>query len=359
MKIKYKPLVVILSMCLFMATSGYAQDCVQNLETAQQRFDEGRIQDIEGLLKTCVLQNVYTKGEKSQALRLLTLAYIYLEEPVEADYNMLRLLKTNHEFEINPAIDPTQFINLYKKYRTKPLFKVGARYIANLTSPYVTELNSSLDASGPGADKGTYVVSFAPVGLGINFEYALSDKFYLYPEIQYIAKIIHKDITQKMLTSDDTYFSIENEEDQNWLSIPISVKYVFDISPKFNMYVNAGGSFDYLIDAEKPGDEAFLDTNGASTVGFTIENKQQDHNKINFAVLAGGGATYKIGEGFISFEARYSYGLTKVTVPANALTPTDSRQIGNMMIQDDGYKLNSVFLSLGYTHNIYVPKKIN
>jgi hypothetical protein len=344
-----------------MATGTAAQDCVQNLETAQQRFDEGRIQDIEGLLKTCVAMGTYTDAEKSQALRLLTLAFIFLEEDVDAQYNMLMLLKANHEFEINPAVDPTEFINLHKRYRTKPLFNIGARYIFNFTQPVVTDLNGSLDLNNNIATRGTYTTVFSFLGLGLNFEYALNDKFILFPELQFITKTINKKIEQRELTSTNTtdapYLIVENQENQQWLSLPVSVKYLFDVSKLFKLYAVAGGSIDYLIAASKPGDIATLQMTGAADVGFTIE-KQNDHNRLNFGILAGGGATYKLGEGFIAFDARYAYGLTKVSLPENSLTSQDARQLGNVLIQDDGYRLNNIYLSVGYTANIYFPKKL-
>ena len=349
--------ILLLAFFTLSATFGYSQNCVQNLEAAQQRYDEGRIQDIEGLLKSCVRQNVFTKAEQAQAHRLLTLAYIYLEESTEAEYHMLELLKTYHEFEINPAIDPTEFINLHKRFRTKPLFNIGARYIVNFTQPMVTELNGSFDLSGDNADRGTYNTVFNFIGFGLNFEYPLSDHWVLYPELQYSSKSIEKITTQAGLTTDEPYFTLTNFESQSWFSVPVSIKYLFNVSRAFKLYLNVGASFDYLVAASKPGDNAQLEVFGAAPVSFTIE-KQNDHNRINFAVLGGGGATYKIGEGFLSLEARYSYGLTQVSNPSQALIPSDGRQLGNMLIQDDGYSLNNIYVSLGYTANIYIPKKL-
>ena len=118
--------------------------CVQNIELAQQRFDEGRIQDIQVLLDDCIKRGGFDKAQKSQALRLMTLSYIFLEDEKNAEASMLLLLETNHEFQVNPAIDPTEFINLHDRYRTKPLFNVGFRYISNFAQPIVTDINSSL-----------------------------------------------------------------------------------------------------------------------------------------------------------------------------------------------------------------------
>src|SRR6185503_8750501 len=97
--------------------------------------EQGRLHELPEIVAECLRKSPkeggFTKEEKKETYRLLTLAYIYLEEPEKADQMMLELLKTDHFFEINPALDPAEFIALYKKHRTTPLFRVGAKFLVN------------------------------------------------------------------------------------------------------------------------------------------------------------------------------------------------------------------------------------
>ena len=341
---------------LAMAQEPQANACVQNIETAQQRYDEGRIQDIQALLNDCLAAGNYTKAEESQALRLLTLSYIFLDDEVNSEYTMLQLLKANHEFEVNPVIDPTEFINLHDRFRTKPLFNLGVRYIFNFAQPIVTDLNSSLSLADERHD---YSLIFGNFGVGVNFEYEFADKFIIYPEIHYKSMSVAYSATQVgLINSDKDYFDVEYFEDQDWLSLPVSVKYIFEFEkwPKIKAYANLGGSVDLLLNSSLPSDGTTLNTIGDPEIGFTITSTK-DHNAINFGVFGGAGLTVKVLEGFASIEARYLHSFTKFTKPEKVLTPTDSRML-NTGAQHDIYRLNHVAISVGYTFNIYFPKKL-
>ena len=163
---------------------------------------------------------------------------------------------------------------------------------------------------------------------------------------------------QGTIHQDTTYFVIEYFEDQDWLSLPVSVKYVFDFKkwPKIKAYANLGASIDLLLKSSLPSDGTTLTTRNDPEVGFTIISTK-DHNNINFGVFAGGGVTVKMGEGFMSFEARYLNSFTKFTKAEKVLVPTDPRQI-NTGAQHDIYRLNHVAISIGYTRHMYYPKKM-
>ncbi len=338
-----------------LAQEGEGDACIQNIEIAQQRYDEGRIQDIQALLKDCLESGVYSKAQKSQVLRLLTLSYIFLEDQPMAEATMLRLLQTDHEFKVNPAIDPTEFINLHEQFRYKPLFNLGVRYIFNFAQPVVTGLNSSLNLNG---SRPAYTIQFGFVGIGVNFEYAFAKNFILYPELHFKSMAINRVGKQSGAVSGTDYITVENFENQNWLSLPVSVKYNFAFKnmPNVKLYANLGGSASYLLNASKPADLATLKMPNDPEVGFTV-NTTADKNRLNFGILAGGGATVKLDEGFVSFEVRYLYSLTNLTGSGQVLSPANAAQL-NTLVQDDVYRLNHVAISLGYTRYIYIPKQL-
>ncbi len=343
-----------------LAYSARAQDsedkpCVQNIQTAQQRYDEGRIQDIEPLLLNCLEQADFTKAQKAEALRLLTLAYIFLDEDQKAEATMLRLLKTNHEFRTNPAIDPTEFITLYNQFRHEPVFNIGFKYIVNLSQVQVTQLNSALDLN---SNKPAYQPRIGLFGLGINFEYKIADRLYLFPELQFRNMAIQRTQSQTGTATGSPYISTTTFEEMQWLSLPVSAKYVisFEKQPKFKLYLLGGLSVDYLLKATKPVDANVLQMINDQDVTFQLTTTP-DKKPLNFGAQAGLGTTYKVGEGFLSLELRYAYSFTNLTKPGSVLQPSQAAQI-NTLIQDDIYKLHHIAISLGYTLNIYIPKPL-
>jgi hypothetical protein len=166
---------------LFAACNAMAQStCTQTLRTARSTYDLGRLHDLPGLLEDC-LKNGFTNQEKTEAYKLLTLTYIYLEEPAKADEAMLDLLRTDPYFQINKEVDPAEFISLYKTFRTNPVYRLGLNIGVNASQPNVT---SAIEATD-GEASYTYKISFQ---FGANMEIPLSDKFTLNPSLLFQQK---------------------------------------------------------------------------------------------------------------------------------------------------------------------------
>ena len=65
--------------------------CAQTLRLARSVYENGRLHELEGLLEGCVKADQWTTQERVDAYKLLTLAYIYMEEPEKADAMMLSI----------------------------------------------------------------------------------------------------------------------------------------------------------------------------------------------------------------------------------------------------------------------------
>jgi hypothetical protein len=167
-----------------------------------------------------------------------------------------------------------------------------------------------------------------------------------------------------IIDTNNTYFKLEYFEDQQWLSLPVSVKYLYDLKsiPDMMVYMNLGVAADFLLKTSLPSDGTTLNTVDADgkivdpQVGFTLDSKP-DHRVFNFGAFAGVGITWKVGEGYFSLEGRYQYSFTKFTKPEFVLTPTNAQQI-NTAAQHDIYRLNHIAISVGYTKHMYFPKKM-
>src|SRR6188768_1109623 len=100
--------------------------CTQTLRLAQTTYESGRLHQLEEILSKC-LNDGFNQEERRQGYKLLVQSYIYLEEPEKADAAMLNLLSTDQFFRPNPDVDPAEFVSLFNRFRTKPLFRVGLK----------------------------------------------------------------------------------------------------------------------------------------------------------------------------------------------------------------------------------------
>src|SRR5258706_9043491 len=89
-------------------TFGQLQSGAQTLRLAQSIYEQGRLHELPELINKNL--DAFSKSEKVTGYRLLTLAYIYLEEPEKADETLLKLIQTDPYFKPNPGVDPAEFI---------------------------------------------------------------------------------------------------------------------------------------------------------------------------------------------------------------------------------------------------------
>ncbi|HLF35292.1 MAG TPA: hypothetical protein VI583_13700, partial [Cyclobacteriaceae bacterium] len=120
------PLIFLLPASALAQTAVQPSGCAQSLLDAEALFAEGKLNQIAPLLETCMRAG-FTKDEKVQAYKLLSVTYTYLEEFSKAEDALLNLLRLENEYRVNPEVDPTEFIKLFQKFRTYPIFQVGLK----------------------------------------------------------------------------------------------------------------------------------------------------------------------------------------------------------------------------------------
>ncbi len=345
--------------CLFAQEEVKAEedksDCVIQLELAQSKYDQGRIQDVEELISTCIESGEFSKAEKTSALKLLTLSYLFLEEPELAESTMLGLLETSHEFEINEAIDPSEFINLYNKYRTEPLYSVGFMLGGIVANPIITELNGTPDLNNDSRQK--YTPLFGIKG-AINGEYKIYPKLYLHGELNYSSIKFQKSHPTKKIISETDLGGFEGEETHTSLGISLLAQYQFIDKKLIKPYVSLGVSPQFLVSAEYPGDALKYKIEGSADATSGNIGLDKDRKLFNLYAVAIGGLKYKIGEGFLNLQVRYSYGIFQSTKKESALAPDDPNLLWDLNESSDGFRMQDLAVSLGYTIHFYVPKKL-
>jgi Outer membrane protein beta-barrel domain len=338
----------ILALAFFTALCGtaLAQNCAQTLRLARSTYDQGRLHELPGLMKPCLANNGadgFTKQERVEAYKLLTLAYIYLEEPEKADSTMLKLLNTDHYFEINKEVDPAEFIGLYKTFRTDPVYRIGIKAGAMASQPNVANSNSANDGTSSYDNKIGILV-------GAFIEIPVLKKFVLNPEIYFQSKTFGYNNTHSIANTPAT-------ETQNWISVPVSLQYEFfkqkfkDKKLRILPYVSVGAQADYQLSGT-----ISLTTTKTDQLPVAQKSYTLNRNSFNISAIISAGVKIKAGPGLIVGEVRYMHGLKNLLNPedvyANQFTVFDN------YVVDGIFKLNSLSVTIGYAYNVFNPKKL-
>jgi hypothetical protein len=156
----------------FSPMGGIAQEsCTQKLRTARNAYQEGKLNVLPALLTACIKAG-FSKEEKIEALRLVTLAYLYSENERKAEQVFLDLLTIDPEFTPNLQADPTELILLAEKFDTDPKFFYGLNGGVGYNITQVSEARPNIVdlASGKYQFTTTY-------GIGGFFSYPITNEW--------------------------------------------------------------------------------------------------------------------------------------------------------------------------------------
>lgn len=337
---------------LLLAVAGaHAQtvSCAQTLRLARSTYEQGRLHEIPAILESCI-QTGFNDQEKVDAYKLLTLTYIYLEEPDKADENMLSLLKTDPYFEINSDVDPAEFVALYKTFRTRPIYRLGVKLGTNLTSPYVVSYNSI------GEGNSSYTKKFAFNG-GVTADIPITDKLTINPELDFVIKSF--DASFDYLQEGEVYATTTGGETQRWISLPVVAQYNLyekrdnpNVEPKVMVFGSAGIVTDYLLASTISAEQK---REGSQSIEFRSFDAKDQRQKVNISASLGAGVKLKLAGGYFVGEARYCYGFSKINSSSTLLS--NQNLLFDYTYSDGIYRLNSLFITVGYVQNFFNPKK--
>jgi len=332
--------------------------CAQTLRLARATYEQGRLHEIESQLKGCLEPSEkggFTKEEKQlrvEALKILTMSYIYLEEPQKADATMLSLKKADPYYRPNPEVDPAEFVALYNSYREEPVYRIGVRLGLNFSQPNVKELVTVVELAEDSEFKRGLGFQF---GAGLDVPIMLfkqKNKWTLHGELLYLQSSYEIDVKEDR--SPDPGNPVLNEfeglEKQTALSLPVTLEYKF-IEKKFNPYIALGFSTDLLLSNTLTAERKRTDEPGVPERGVDLEREP-----INLSALAAAGVKLPVGPGFIVFEVRYAHGLTNISSPETAFA--NQSLALDYGYADSVFKLSSLSVAGSYIFNKHNPKKI-
>lgn len=345
-KMKKSIILVVFLVATLTGQHTFAQSCAQTLRLARSTYEQGRLHELPALLEKCLNSSEFTKQERVEAYKILTLAYIYLEEPDKADETMLKILQTDNYFEVNNQVDPAEFIALYKTFRTTPTFRIGGKAGIAITKPSL----SGAQWANEGTSSYKQGVGFTG---GISAEIPLTKtRFVLNPELFIL-------LPSYSLTNVRTFESIGDFEttmdvSQSYASLPLSVQYsLLNRKSKLNPYVSGGFTTDFLLSASKTAVRRLVENQSVDSKTYT---SKKDFENINLSLHASAGIKYRFAGGFLLAEVRYRYGLLNVNTAASAFQTTEAAW--NYRTIEGIYSLNALQVTLGYVQNIFKPKKL-
>jgi hypothetical protein len=320
--------------------------CAQVLRSARAVYEDGRLHELPAILTPC-LNSGFSKEERVEALRFLTLTYIYLGEPTKADESMVSLLKTDPFFKINNEVDPVEFINLYRQFRTTPLFSVGVIFGVNYTQNEVSSLHYVL----PGAGNGKYS-GLININIGLSFEKDFGKKFTLNPEVSLTNRSFNY-FNDNIFDDPETPGTTDAKHSQSWIDFNTLMQYKIRQKGESSFYVLLGPGLNYLV-----GNNAEIETRTATQVisGPAVD-LIETNNRLNYSASIGLGARFRLGNIYFRPDIRYQHGLTNVTNPGSRQS-NESEAALRYALPINDYRNHTIMLNVvAIMYPYFNPKK--
>ena len=193
-------------------------DCVETLNQAQNEFDAGHIEQIPNILHECL--DKFTTEQKIEAYRMLTITYLYLDDPIGAESSFLALLKEDPEYRVS-ANDPVELEYLSRQYITTPIISWTGKAGVNFSTVTILNYNrlDSDNNSKPSYNVGAGFV--AQGGLEVHFSKVVG----LNMELELSSRSLVRD--SKLFEGNPEQQSLKQDRFMMHGSLPISIRFTY------------------------------------------------------------------------------------------------------------------------------------
>jgi hypothetical protein len=334
-----------LLLILFVNVTFAQDDCIVKLNNAQKYYEQGKLEQIPDLLSECIKKG-FNKENKTRALRLLTLVYLFDDDMKMAEETLLQLLSVNPEYKINQAIDPAEFIQLYNSYYTDPFFSIGVVASINLTKPNLIEtysLNSFIDANP----------SYSTGGVGLSF--GLKINYHLTKKIDFIIIPVYSLFTYNISENTTTFNTTTITEKINYMEFPVTASYNFYKIKKYSFFVEAGLSYGLFLSGNISGKVLYNNKEQPDYEPKSISTGEL-RKKYNLSAIVGLGTQIDLSQSNLQFSIKYNIGLTNI-VNTNYRYNPDNKLISEYRFIDNDIFLNNIYFMFSYNRQIFIHKK--
>lgn len=363
-----KKLLFISAFCLTssMLMAQSTAQCARALTQAELAFEQGRLlyildENQNAQFYQCLRNGSFTKEEEIRAHKLLTKAYLFTDNEVEAERKLVDLLISDKEHQLAPE-DPAELHFLYSKFKTEPILRVAVR--AGFNKTFITTLqsfntfqtgdkfyNEKGSTTGLGIGQSIEVMAERHIAKGIEVGLGTQLRFATY------------EVDGQMIPDNLTYIA---KNRSSMFRIPLLVRYNYGydvvdangVRKKLIPYAFLGGSFDMTMNAK------YVETSRTGGTAFTLTDANSSLtdfdqvSKTNVSIFGGIGMKLRVGRALVDFftmELRYDNSLFNYINPDNRWANDDVR-FGIGHIEDD-LTINTLTFSVGYTRSFYMPRK--
>lgn len=342
---KYQFLVFSFLLIAGISTNTFGQNvCSQTLKKAQKLYDQGQLNEVPSLLQSC-LKDGFTRNEKLQAWRLISLVYIFQDQDSLADYAMTQLLKTDPEYQYNKAVDPAEFVKLYNRNKSIPWISLGILGGINYSRPYIIHpygFGNTSNAPGQYSQR---------IDSSFGFQAGLSTDIRLYRGFNLNFSVMFIQNTINYRNTINGYTTSRLQETQSLIDIPLIFKYNI-LETRFTPYLQAGVSGSFLINSTAKVTRA----NGAIQENGPDISMSELRNKLRYNIIFGGGLKYKFGYNYILLDVRYYIGMVNQADSKKRYeNPELTYKYG---YADNDFRLDNLAISLGFYRSFYKTKRI-
>jgi hypothetical protein len=354
MRIKNLHIFLLLIFVMLAQLTKSQDDCTIKLNQAQKLYEEGKIEKIPGLISEC-LENGFNKENKIAALRLLTLVYLFDDNIEMAEKSLVEMLGYAPEYQINPNVDPIEFIRLHKSFRTDPVFSLGAGVNLHSTqirllqtyTPYEYQKASSAYSSG---------------GVGLSF--SLKAMYHISPKLHLAIEPTYSSYSFNFTKKVGTYAQNEGTQSIKYFEVPLIVSYDFAKKGDFIFYGEGGFTYGRFLSGNIDMVVNYTDPLIPDLSGSTMDAKPT-MKTYNISGNIGAGTKFHIPHGNILVGVRYNIGLNNLANETNRNTEnifdskTTSELISEYRYYYDNYALSSLCFVIGYNYEFFIHKKKN
>ena len=344
---RYIVSIIVLVFCMFNLAKAQ-DDCTVKLNQAQKLYEEGKIEKIPGLISDC-LESGFDKESKVNALRLLTLVYLFDDNTELAEKSLVEMLDINPEYKINPNVDPVEFIRLYKTFRTDPVFSVGAIIGNNSALVRLIQVHSSGDYKTADSKYSSDGVGFS---IGLRGTYHLAANLHLTLEPMYSSYSFN--FSKNVLD----FNQVKGIQKASYLEIPLVVTYDWIQISRIVIYNEAGFAYGRYLSGTLDISRVYNNKENTDVTGSSLNTKDmvQPYNLIG---CIGAGAKVKITRGNFRVGVRYKIGMNNLANTANRKNEMFPELTGKYRYKYDDYGLSSFSFMLSYNREFYIHKKKN
>jgi len=343
MKISFWLIFVLLTSNLIAAQN----DCGFKLKNATKLYEEGLLQDIKPMLDSCMNKG-FDATQKIDAYKLLIMKEIYDDNKPKADSLMERLLLHNPLYEI-AGTDPTEFVHLYRSFRTSAIFSVGLVAGANIS---LANISVNYGVHDTEKNKGSYQPA---IGFQVYGKY----NRYLFENHELSLEL---GIAQNSISFTSEFLDfvrVVSSETQVRIELPISLTHSFERKTsrkrKIVPFFRLGFTPALLTNSYTSIVRTYTDKTRGDVTGSDIDLAKH-RKKFNFWVFSAAGIKYSLGRGKLIFDLRFNYGLSNQVVADERYN--NSELIFKYFYIDNDFKLHNIAFSIGYVYSFFKPKKL-